>query len=171
MRVVMVGVTGNRTQSLLGVYLNDHLAGATSGVDLARRTARAHRGSPAGEALQRVATEIAEDRATLLDIMRRLGVPVRRYKVVGGWVVEKISRLKSNRRLFSRSPLSSLIELETLRIGVDGKQAGWQALRVVAARSGPLDADQLDRLVARAEQQAATVEQLRLRAAAEALSA
>jgi hypothetical protein len=158
---------GDSRHALLGVYLNDHLAGATAGLELARRTARAHRSSPGGEALRRLAAEIAEDRGALLDIMRTLHVPVRRYKVAGGWAAEKISRLKANRRLVRRSPLSALIELETLRIGVDGKSAGWRALRVLATRPGRLDAGRLDRLVERADQQAATIEELRLRAAIE----
>jgi hypothetical protein len=159
---------GGGSHALLRVYLNDHLAGATSGVGLARRTARAHSGTPGGDALQRIAAEIAEDRAALLDIMRALDVPVRRYKIAGGWVLEKVSRLKPNRRLVRRSPLSSLIELEALRLGVEGKAAGWRALRVLATRPGPIDADRLDHLITRADEQAATVEELRLRAAAEA---
>jgi hypothetical protein len=160
--------SGTARHSLLGIYLNDHLAGSTSGLELVRRIAQAHRGSPSGETLQQLAAEIAEDRATLLDIMRALQVPIRHYKVASGWALEKISRLKLNGHLLSRSPLSSLIELETLRIGVEGKAAGWRALRVLATRQGRLDADQLDRLIKRAGEQAATVEELRLRAAAEA---
>jgi hypothetical protein len=32
-------------QTLVGIYLNDHLAGATGGLELARRAAASHRGS------------------------------------------------------------------------------------------------------------------------------
>jgi hypothetical protein len=160
--------SGGGSHALLGVYLNDHLAGSTSGLGLARRTARAHRGTPSGAPLQRIAAEIAEDRAALLDIMRTLNVPVRRYKIAGGWVIERVGRLKPNARLFRRSPLSSLIELEALRLGIEGKSAGWRALRGLATHPGRIDADRLDRLITRADEQAATVEELRLRAAADA---
>ena len=125
---------------------------------------------PAGEVLARVAAEIREDREELLDIMRTLGVPVRRYKVAVGWVTEKAARLKPNGRLLRRSPLSSVVELESLRLGIEGKAAGWRALRTVAAREPRLDG-LLDRLLARAGEQADTVEDLRLRAAATAFTA
>jgi hypothetical protein len=154
----------------LAIYLNDHLGGATAGLELARRTARAHQGSPTGEVLAGVAAEIAEDREALLRIMGALGVPVQRYKVAAGWMAEKASRLKPNGRLLRRSPLSSLVELESLRIGIEGKAVGWRALRIVAAGEPRLDAAQLDRLVARAGGQAETVESLRLRAAAAAFT-
>jgi hypothetical protein len=156
--------------SPLAIYLNDHLGGATAGLELARRIARAHQGVPAGEALARVAAEIAEDREALLRIMRTLGVPVQRYKVAVGWVTGKAGRLKPNGRLLRRSPLSSVVELESLRIGIEGKAAGWRALRIVAAREPRLDAALLDRLLVRAGGQADTVESLRQRAAAAAFT-
>jgi hypothetical protein len=80
--------------ALLGIYLNDHLAGATGGVELVRRAARGCRDSETGGALDALAAEIAEDRATLLDIMAALGVSPRRYKVYAAWAGEKVGRLK-----------------------------------------------------------------------------
>jgi hypothetical protein len=156
----------NSPDFLLGIYLNDHLAGATAGLELVRRMAGAHHGGPSGPTLRRLATEIADDRTVLLDVMRALRIPVRRYKVAGGWMAEKISRLKLNGRLLRRSPLSSLVELEALQIGVEGKAAGWRALRLLATGPGRLDADQFDHLIKRATEQAAAVEELRLEAAA-----
>ena len=52
--------------SLLGIYLNDHLAGATAGTELARRMARSHRGQEESGPLNRLAAEIAQDRSALL---------------------------------------------------------------------------------------------------------
>jgi hypothetical protein len=57
-----------------------------------------------------------------------------------------------------------------LRLGIEGKAAGWRALRTVAAREPRLDG-LLDRLLARGGEQADTVEDLRLRAAAAAFTA
>jgi hypothetical protein len=156
--------------SPLAIYLNDHLGGATAGVELARRIARAHQGMPTSEVLARLAAEIAEDREALQRIMRSLGVPVQRYKVAVGWVTEKAARLKPNGRLLRRSPLSSVVELESLRIGIEGKAAGWQALRTVATQNSRLDVELLDRLLARADGQADAVEDLRLRAATDAFT-
>ena len=156
---------------LLGIYLNDHLAGATGGVDLARRAARAHRGRPEGPVLRRLADEIAEDREELLEIMGALHVPVRRARVAAGWAMEKVGRLKLNGRLLERSPLSDLVELEAIRLGVEGKAAGWAALRIRAANDPRLDVQLLDRLLSRARSQADTLEELRLAAAGRVLAA
>ena len=158
--------TANSGQKVLGIYLNDHLAGATGGAELARRMAAPRRSAVLG-ALQGLAGEIAEDRAALLEIMAALGVPVRGYKVYAGWIGEKAGRLKLNGHLLTRSPLSSLEELELLRLGVEGKAAGWRTLRVLADRDKRLDSRRLDELISRARSQADLLEELRVRAASE----
>jgi hypothetical protein len=153
--------------ALLGIYLNDHLAGATAGVELARRAARGCRGSATGGALEALAAEITKDRVALLEIMAALGVPARRYKIYAAWVGEKVGRLKLNGRVVGRSPLSTLVELEALRLGVEGKAAGWRSLRALADRERRLDPTRLDELIDRARQQSETLEELRVRTAAE----
>jgi hypothetical protein len=159
--------TGDRDGSmLLGIYLNDHLGGATGGLELARRTAGAHRGQPPGAELDRIAREIAEDRDTLIEVMRTLGVPVRQYKVLAGWAAERVGRLKLNGRVLERSPLSSVIELEGLQLGVRGKWALWRTLRALAEDDARLDPARLDGLVRRAEEQVDTLERLRVEASA-----
>ena len=75
------------------IYLNDHLAGATAGVELARRVANAEQVPAARDALQGFATEVAEDRRALLGIMADLDVPVRSYKVYAAWLGEKAGRV------------------------------------------------------------------------------
>jgi hypothetical protein len=156
---------------LLGIYLNDHLAGATGGTQLARRAAGGAGGTAASGALRRFAAEVAQDRATLLQVMLALGIPVRRYKVYAAWIGEKAGRLKFNGHLTSRSPLSSLEELEMLRLGVEGKAAGWRTLRVLAGQDPRLDQGQLDELIARAQRQSGLLEDLRVRAAADVIAA
>jgi hypothetical protein len=121
--------------------------------------------------LRRFADEVAQDRATLLQIMATLGVPVRRYKVYAAWAGEKAGRLKLNGHLTSRSPLSSLEELEMLRLGVEGKAAGWRTLRTLADRDSRLDLGQLDDLIERARRQSQALEELRIRASADVIAA
>jgi hypothetical protein len=154
---------------LLGIYLNDHLAGATGGLELARRVAGSHRGPAADGALHRLAAEVAQDRATLEDIMDVLGIPVRAYKVYAAWIGEKAARLKLNGYLLTRSPLSNLEELEMLRLGVEGKAAGWRTLRVLAETDNRLDTRRLDELIARARRQADLLEELRVHAAGQVI--
>jgi len=160
----LTAATGRSEPGLLGIYLNDHLAGATGGAELARRAAGAHGGEQAG-ALHRLAAEIAQDRAALLGFMAALGVPVRGYKVWAAWAGEKAARMKFNGHVLSRSPLSSLEELEMMRLGVEGKAAGWRTLRVLAETDARLDAGRLDELISRARRQADLLEELQVSAA------
>jgi hypothetical protein len=153
--------------SLLGVYLNDHLAGATFGAELASRIAKGHRHLDDGEVLERFVQELVEDRASLMEMMAALDVPVRRYKVLLGWVAEKTGRFKPNGRLLERSPLSSLLEFEMMRLGVEGKAAGWRTLQTLAERDDRLDRARLDGLLARAERQTEMLEEFRVRAVVE----
>lgn len=157
--------SGQSELSMLGIYLNDHLAGATVGAELAHRTARSCGGGQDGGTLRRLAAEIAQDRASLLDIMAALGIRVRRYKVGAAWIGEKVGRLKFNGRLLTRSPLSNLEELEMLRLGVEGKAAGWRTLRPLADTDTRLDPGRLDELISRARRQADLLEELRVGAA------
>jgi hypothetical protein len=152
-------------QSVLAIYLNDHLAGATAGLELFRRATEAHRGTPTGAVLERLTREVAEDRQTLLSIMRSLLAPVRTYKVVLAIAAERVGRLKPNGRLRGRSSLSSLIELESLKLGVEGKASLWSALLAVADRHEGLDRERLTELSARARRQADELEQLRVETA------
>ena len=148
---------------LLGIYLNDHLAGATGGVGLARRmAAAADPGSESAKVLNTLVAEITQDRLALLTIMGTLEIPVRGYKVFAGWAGEKAGRVKLNGHLLTRSALSALEETELLRLGVEGKAAGWRSLRVLADRDSRLDADRLDDLIERAKRQSDTLETLRV---------
>jgi hypothetical protein len=162
--------TGQVGYRMLGIYLNDHLAGATAGTELAHRVARTHRAPGPGGQLKRLAAEVAQDRAALIAMMKALGIPVRAYKVCAAWVGEKAGRVKFNGRLLARSPLSDLEELELLRLGVEGKAAGWRTLRTLADTDRRLDPAHLDELMSRARRQADELEELRVRAAEQVIS-
>ncbi|MEA2229044.1 MAG: hypothetical protein QOH46_3600 [Solirubrobacteraceae bacterium] len=153
---------------LLAIYLNDHLAGSTAGVELARRARGNNRGTPYHEPLDRLATEIAEDRAALLDVMRRLGVGRDPVKEWAGWLAEKGGRLKRNGRLMGYSPLSRVVELEVLALGVEGKGALWRALERTVGGDPLLAGVDLEELLARADRQREDLERLRVSAADEA---
>lgn len=141
--------------SLLAIYLNDHLGAATGGVELARRALRSNPDGELGRYLAGFTAEIEQDREQLRQIMERLGVRGDRVKLAVGWLGEKAGRLKLNGRLTSYSPLSRVLELEGLIAGVNAKLALWQLLRELAASEPRLDAAQLDRLIGRAERQVA----------------
>jgi hypothetical protein len=155
----------------LKIYLEDHYAGATAGLELARRTAGANRGTRYGDVLEPIAREIEEDRDSLRAIMTELGVGPDRLKDAGAWVGEKAGRLKLNGHLTGYSPQSRVVELEGLVLGVTGKRGLWRALRHVAPQESRLRIDELDLLEGRAESQLERLEEQRLKAVSEAVAA
>jgi hypothetical protein len=154
----------------LSTYLNDHLAGATVGVELARRAASNNRSTPYGDVLTALTMEIEADRESLVEIMGRLSIGQDRLKLLLSWSVEKASRLKPNGELLRYSSLSRLEELELLSLGVEGKLALWQALVRTHGDDPRLRGLDLAGLVNRARSQRRRLERQRRRAAQEALT-
>lgn len=149
--------------NLLGIYLNDHWAGSAGGVELARRL----RSSNADDAeMAAICAEIETDRESLEGVMDALEIPRQRLKPLAAVVGAKLGRLKLNGRLRDYSPLSRLLELELLYLGVSGKLRLWTALREnVGGHAGDHD---LTELAARAERQRERLGELHLSAAARA---
>ncbi|MFZ1995117.1 MAG: hypothetical protein WAU75_13465 [Solirubrobacteraceae bacterium] len=154
--------------ALLGIYLNDHLAGATVGRELSRRSAASNRGTTYEPFLRGLTQEIAEDRRSLLAIMKALGVRVDRLKAAAAWGGEKLGRLKLNGQLRGYSPLSRVVELEGLVLGVYGKRGLWITLSELAPDRPVLVAGELLGLRQRAESQLEGLQTHRLRAIADA---
>jgi cell division protein FtsB len=149
----------------LEIYLNDHLAGATAGVELARRLRASNRDDAVfGETLSRVCAEIEADRTVLEQAIERLGYSRSKVKPAAAWFAEKLGRLKLNGQLRGYSALSRLIELEGLLIGITGKIGLWQTLAELGT-SDDLNAD-LEQLAARAAAQRAAIDDLHRIAAA-----
>jgi hypothetical protein len=156
-------------RKLLGIYLNDHLAGSVVGGNLAKRIARQNEGNEYGTKVAQIAREIDEDQATLREVMNRAGVRRKQVRLVAARLTEVASRLKRNGRLVGYSPLSRVLELEGLTMGITGKLELWRSLEAIenGSRIGGLD---FAALAARAENQRDRAEDLRVRAAREALS-
>lgn len=145
----------------LAIYLNDHLAGATGGLALARRAIADAPTPEYAAVLDRLANEIQEDRQALVDFMSLLGARPSRIKPMLGIVTERLGRLKLNGHVLRPSRLTPFVELEALSLGVEGKLELWRALRDV------VDVDELvtrlDELIDRGEAQRAELERLRHR--------
>ena len=154
--------------SRLSIYLNDHLAGATAGLELARRLRGSNEGNPEfGPAVAEICAEIEADRETLIAIMERLGVGRGRLKPALAVAGERLGRLKPNGQLRGYSPLSRLDEIALLQIGVAGKRRLWRALEHTHAAE--LASFDLGALAERATAQLDRLEALHVKAAALAL--
>jgi hypothetical protein len=154
---------------LIAIYLNDHLAGATAGLELARRALKENRENEYGRFLATLAEEIAQDRRTLIELMERLLIPRSKVKVPAAWALEKVGRLKLNGRIRGYSPLSRLIELEGLAAGIEAKRAMWLTLLQIRGHDERFNDGDLESLVARADDQRRRLEPHRLAAANDAI--
>jgi len=158
-------------RKFLEIYLQDHYAGSTGGLELAKRTAKANQGTEFGGPLTRLAGEIGEDRDALKRIMGACDVEPAPFKAALAWGAEKAGRLKPNGQVRGYSPLGRMVEVEGLVTGVTGKLSLWRALEQIAPGDAGLDAEQLAGLAGRAEDQLDRLHGLRDRAAAVAFTA
>ncbi|WNE94981.1 hypothetical protein PS467_06275 [Streptomyces luomodiensis] len=154
----------------LGIYLNDHLAAATAGLVLARRMTRGHRRSAYGGELARLTAQFAQDRRSLLWCMASLDIPVRRAKVYAARAAGRATRLAPGGRPRRRSGVNTLVGLEALRMGVEGKALLWRSLLAVAVHDTRLRTDRLADLLERAGRQLTALDSLHARAASALLS-
>ena len=147
------------SERFLSIYLNDHFAGSTIGYEIAKRAAASNKGSPTGDILNQLVLDIEQDRAALQDLMSDLGIQKSALKDAAAWMAEKVGRLKSNGQITGYSDLSRVIELEALRLGVEGKLTLWKTLIRIRKNYPPLADANLAELASRAEEQRSLLEQ------------
>lgn len=155
-------------RELLHLYVDDHRAGATAGLELAERMRDENADTTFGDPLAEIAAEIAEDAQTLDRLADRYGIQRHRIKQLGAAVGERLGRLVPNGRATGYSPLSRVLELEGLMSGVDAKRNLWRTLQLGGARAE--DGSDLAVLEARATDQHRRLSELHLRAAREAFT-
>jgi hypothetical protein len=154
----------------LAIYINDHLAGAALGVELARRLRSSNSGDAEfGAPLARICGEIEEDRETLIRLADRLGIKRDQVKPALAKLAERLGRLKPNGHLRTYSPLSRVLELELLASGIGGKMQLWNALEESFGDS--LEGFDFHVLAERADRQGQVVEDLHLAAVKRTLPA
>jgi hypothetical protein len=153
----------------IDVYLNDHLAGAMLGSDLAGQIRNRHEGTPLGDLMRSIAAQIDEDRQTLLDLMDRMDVPRNPVKQATSWMAERVSRVKFSGLVSGEPDYGAFMALESLTLGVAGKVCLWKALKVVAGQYPQVASMDLDGLIARADAQHTALEAERLAAGRHAL--
>jgi hypothetical protein len=146
------------SQKHLATYLNDHLAGAASALELLTHLEQ----TPTVTALK---AEISADREELEGLMRHLGIERSRTRQLMGWLAEKAALLKLKMDDVDETGLHRLEALEALALGIEGKRALWGALASAGVYGTPPRAIDYKRLEDRADEQRGRVETLRLQAA------
>ena len=158
------------SNELLGVYLNDHLAGSAAGIELAEKLRDNNQGTELGNTMAALHRDIEQDRATLEELMARLEVERHPVKEAAGWLLERLSRLRLNPAITGSADLTRLLETEALSLGIDGKLAMWLVLKEAAAADRRLAGTDFDRLIERARGQRRTLEPHRVAAGQRAFS-
>ncbi len=151
----------------LDVYLNDHLAGGTAGVNIARIAADEHRSDEHGAFFGEIASEIKTDYATLEQLIADLGVEKSATKTAAAEIGSKMMAPKFTSG--DDDELNAFVTLETLSIGVEGKICMWKALKTVQDAYPTLEQFDIDGLLARGESQRERLEAERQKMAPRAL--
>jgi hypothetical protein len=154
----------------MDVYLNDHLAGASLGTDLADQIQSRNAGTPLGELMETLAPQIEEDRQALLTLMARMGTSRNPVKQAGAWVTEKATQAKFAGFTSGEAELGTFMALETLTLGVKGKLGLWRTLAKVSSQHPAIDPVGLSELIDRARTQYELLEHARLLAGTRVLS-
>lgn len=150
---------------VLAEYLQDHLGGAAGAIDLLRRRLDDGRGD--GE-LRELLGGIESHRESLEALMRDLEIDRSKLHQVVGWLAERMSQIKLQGEALRDGALRDLLELETLSIGVHGKQRLWRSLSAIRDGHPALQALDLDALLETGERQLEIVERHRRAAVARA---
>jgi hypothetical protein len=145
----------------LAIYLRDHLGGAQVALNLLEAMGDEHEDERYREFAKRLLPEIQADDKTLRSIAKAIDAEPDGIKNAGGWLLEKVARLKLGH---TKSAGFEFFEsLEMLSLGIAGKQSLWKALRIASNEDHRLREYDFDLLLRRAEDQFELVEQERLR--------
>jgi hypothetical protein len=152
----------------LDSYLNDHLAGSISALELIAHWAEAHKGESLGSFFVEIEREIKADQDTLRDVMRTLEVEESKVRQAGAWAAEKVGRARLIIAGDEQGGLGLVLTLEGLIMGVTGKKLMWVAL--AASKSPQLNSYNFEELQRRAEQQVERIEAERISAVRQAFA-
>ena len=152
----------------LDSYLNDHLAGSITALEVIAYWAEAHKDEPLGSFFRETESEIKADQETLRDVMRSLGIEESKMRKAGAWAAEKLGRARLIIAGNEPGSLGLVLTLEGLIMGITGKKLLWIAL--AASKLPPLNTYNFERLQRRAEQQIERIEAERISAACQAFA-
>ena len=152
----------------LDSYLNDHLAGSISALELIAHWMNVHKGEPLGNFFMETERAIKADQDTLRDVMRTLGIEESKVRQAGAWAVEKLGRARLIIAGDEPGSLGLVLTLEGLIMGVTGKELLWVTL--AAAKLPQLSSYDFEQLQRRAEQQLERIEAERISAVRQAFA-
>ena len=152
----------------LATYLNDHLGGAQIAIQVLEAMRDQHEDQSFREFASMLLPEIETDDRTLRTIAEKIGSGPNAAKQIGGWLLEKVARIKLGHT--GSTNFAMFESLELLVLGIHGKLCLWKALRAASKLDSRLREYDFERLISSAEQQYDKVEDQRLNLARTVLS-
>lgn len=152
----------------LDSYLNDHVAGSVSALDLIAHWAEVHKGEQLGNFFAEMEREIKTDQKMLRDVMGVLGIEESKMRKAGAWAAEKVGRARLMIAGDEPGRLGLVLTLEGLIMGVTGKKLMWRSL--AASKLPRLKGYDLEDLQRRAQQQIELMEIERISAVRQAFA-
>lgn len=152
----------------LATYLNNHLAGSVTALELLSSL----EGQPDKEIAsfaKELRAEIEAEQQELTKLMEGLEVTKNRPRQAVGWLAEKFAQIKLRLDDANEGPLHLLESFELLLIGIEGKRGLWRALAHASVPGLPVS--EYERYATRSEDQQKRVESMRLAAAKRAFTA
>lgn len=142
----------------LAIYLNDHLAGSVIALEMLEDLAD----DPELADLRR---EIMADREVLERLISHTGAEISQPRQAAAWLTEKLGDVKLYLDDPDQSGLRRLEMLETIAMGIFGKESLWAGLQEAAPGNPLLQSEDYPTLRRRAQEQRERIETLRLEAA------
>ena len=152
----------------LVTYVNDHLGGARIALQLLEGMRDQHEDQRFRDFAAALLPEVQADDHTLRSIAEKIGSSPSAVKEVGGWLLEKATRLKLGHT--GSRDFAMFESLELLVLGIHGKLCLWKALQVASRPNSRLREFDFEKLIGRAQQQYDKVESERLNLAQAVLS-
>ena len=153
----------------LATYLNDHLAGSMTALELLAHLKTAHQDDDLSAFLAELYANVLADRTDLENLMARLEVSQSRPRQAASWLAEKMAQLKLRLDDPVGGDFNLLESFEILSLGIEGKLGLWTALQAASSQAPTLASVDYERLKLRAAEQRRGIEERRLAVAVRAL--
>ena len=147
----------------LAIYLNDHLAGSVIALEMLEDLAD-------DPEIAQLREDILADREVLERLMSRTGAEISQPRQAAAWLTEKLGDVKLYLDDPDQGALRRLEMLETIAMGIFGKESLWASLQAAIPGNALLQTEDFTALRLRAQQQRERIEPLRLAAARAAFS-
>lgn len=153
------------THKQIATYLNNHLAGSTTILQLLAQLETTHTGTDLAQFFATLRADVLAERRELESLMQRLNITENPLRQAAAWLAEKLTQLKLRLDSPADEALRLLEALELVAVGIEGKRALWRSLAVASEDVPELQGVDYEHLLQRSEEQQRRVETVRLEAA------